>query len=438
MGQLKKKSGKTGHAAAFISRSRALSKLQLPLSDFRRLCILKGIYPRDPPSLKKVVKAAPGKGGTDQTFYAVKDIKYLAHEPLLEHFRRERSFAKKISKWKARGTLDRVKLAQKPEQGIEHLIRERYPTLADALRDLDDAISMIALFAALPKPDSLATGAASQIRSDYAEECTRLMQEWHAVVLGMQGLECSFVAIRGIYWRANILGQPITWLVPHERAMELPSDVDFRVMLTFLELYTTMLKYVLFALYGRLGWKYRTEEVVLHALPAVDPSSAHGMHLQFNDPTNPSIFKDLVFYVNRECPQSALTLLLLAGGARIEEEEQDSPAITHEICDRPTLLKQFAGRVYVQPQWVWDCFNRKTLLEHLPYGIGSSLPPHMSPFEKEQTVPKGKLTEEQRKLAEAALSKKEHRAYKAVKSAVDRRVRKQSELESRRTALQSN
>ena len=37
-------------------------------------------------------------------------------------------------------------------------------------------------------------------------------------------------------------GQTVTWLVPHALSLVLPADVDYRVMLTFLEFYSTMLK----------------------------------------------------------------------------------------------------------------------------------------------------------------------------------------------------
>lgn len=71
MGKLKKK-GERGAAVNFVSRNNALKKLQLSLPDFRRLCILKGIYPREPNNTKKL------KGGPNATYYYAKDIQFLA------------------------------------------------------------------------------------------------------------------------------------------------------------------------------------------------------------------------------------------------------------------------------------------------------------------------------------------------------------------------
>lgn len=49
----------------------------------RRLSILKGIYPVEPKNKKKV-----NKGSTaNRTFYYVKDINFLANEPIIRKFR---------------------------------------------------------------------------------------------------------------------------------------------------------------------------------------------------------------------------------------------------------------------------------------------------------------------------------------------------------------
>jgi pescadillo protein len=71
------KKGKFGEASKFISRAKAIRKLQLPLSDFKKLCILKGVYPREPvQALKK----------SNKIFYHKKDIAFLLADPLVHHF----------------------------------------------------------------------------------------------------------------------------------------------------------------------------------------------------------------------------------------------------------------------------------------------------------------------------------------------------------------
>ena len=60
----------------------------------RRLCILKGIYPREPPNRKSF----PGGSTAPKTYYHAKDIKYLLHEPIIEKIRQKKTFFKRLRK----------------------------------------------------------------------------------------------------------------------------------------------------------------------------------------------------------------------------------------------------------------------------------------------------------------------------------------------------
>jgi len=64
------------------------------------------------------------------------------------------------------------------------------------------------------------------------------------------------LSIKGIYYQAEIQGQDILWLVPYKFAQKVPGDVDFRIMLTFVEFYTTLLGFVMYRLYTLENWVY--------------------------------------------------------------------------------------------------------------------------------------------------------------------------------------
>ncbi|KAI0824261.1 Pescadillo N-terminus-domain-containing protein [Trametes gibbosa] len=245
MGRLKQK-GKAGAAKAYVTRSAAVKKLQCSLADFRRLCILKGIFPREPRNRKKA-----NKGSSAPTnFYYAKDIAYLAHEPVLRKLREHKAFAKKLSRALGRGEWSSAKSLEdnKPVYRLDHIIKERYPTFVDAVRDIDDALCMIFLFASLPSD--------SKVAPSLIENCARLAAEWQLYAMHTHSLRKVFLSIKGVYYQAEVFDQTVTWLVPYQFTQTIPTDVDVRVMLTFLELYQTLLGFVFFKLYTDAGLVY--------------------------------------------------------------------------------------------------------------------------------------------------------------------------------------
>ncbi|GAB4848088.1 hypothetical protein Ancab_002750 [Ancistrocladus abbreviatus] len=428
---------KEGNAAKYVTRSQAVKQLQVSLPLFRRLCILKGIFPREP---KKKVK------GTHQTYYHTKDILFLKHEPLVEKFRDIRAYDRKVKKALSKKNKERADrlLTRKPSYKLDRLIRERYPRFVDALGDLDDCLSMVHLFAALPALES------EKIGVKCIHNCRRLSHEWQAYIARTHKLRKTFISVKGIYYQAEVEGQKITWIAPHALQQVLTDDIDFGVLLTFLEFYETLLAFVNFKLYHSINVKYppildpRLEALAadLYALTRwfaakseglssgsqadsssipehldsqkVDgqpneselrlaqlqhqlPSSEAGalMHL-IEDATGEddddedtkeckSLFKNIKFFLSREVPRESLLFVISAFGGTVSWDGDGAPFketdqnITHQLIG-PTQGHKFLSREYVQPQWVYDCVNARIILPIEDYLVGRIPPPHLSPF----------------------------------------------------------
>ena len=386
------------------------------------------------------------------------------------------------------------KQGQGQKLGLDHIVKERYPTFVDALRDLDDALSLLSLFANLP--------ATSIVPPNTIALCQRLCLEWQQYLIRTHSLRKSFLSVKGIYYQAEVQGQDVLWLVPYKFVQRVTGDVDFRIMGTFVDFYTTLLGFVNYRLYTAIGLVYPPKfdaksdeqggelstltlegrgidelqqiangENTLPNSPseAAPPSSEKLQTIQqqiasiyeFADPstiqsgdqstsdqappspptdtidtfptpfpsgdtlpqpaisstTTASLFAPFTIYLSRETPRQPLEFLLrafgctrigwdfLLGPGAYTSNEHD-PAITHQIVDRPppsaaTNAEQrsaqatmqdagtvvpanhrLPGRIYVQPQWVWDCANGVKLLRPDLYAPGATLPPHLSPWVK--------------------------------------------------------
>lgn len=84
----------------------------------------------------------------------------------------------------------------------------RYPTFIDALRDIDDGLCMIFLFASLPSN--------ARLPHELVENCARLAAEWQLYVMHSHSLRKVFLSIKGVYYQAEIMDQTVTWLVPYQ------------------------------------------------------------------------------------------------------------------------------------------------------------------------------------------------------------------------------
>ncbi|XP_004509849.1 pescadillo homolog [Cicer arietinum] len=431
---------KEGNAAKFVTRNHALKQLQISLPLFRKLCILKGVTPREP-------KKKLGR----QTCYHVKDISFLHHEPLLEIHRAIRVHERKIKKAEAKKNIERAKRLREetPKPKIDRIIRQRYPRFVDALGELDDCLTMVHLFAALPATES------KKIDVERVHKCRRLAHEWQAYISRTHRLRKTFVSVKGIYYQAEVEGQTITWLTPHSLQQVVSDDVDIPTMLNFLQLYEPLLAFVNFHLYHSINLKYppmldpRLEALAadLYALsryanadnrPAILSSEASQLveseqvgnkkteaetenekselrlaQLQNQLPSNEpgalmhlvekaagddeeeydqetreckNLFRNVKIFLSREVPRESLLLVIPAFGGKVSWEGEGAPfgesdqSITHQIVDRESQGHRFLSREYVQPQWVFDCVNARIILPTESYMVGRIPPPHLSPF----------------------------------------------------------
>lgn len=87
-----------------------------------------------------------------------------------------------------------------------------YPSFVDAVRDLDDCLCHIFLFATLPITKC--------VGKNHVEESRRLAAEFQNYVVASRSLKKTFLSIKGIYYQAEIRGQLVTWLVPYQFSQE--------------------------------------------------------------------------------------------------------------------------------------------------------------------------------------------------------------------------
>lgn len=340
------KRGSQGAASAYITRAKALRKLQLSLSDFRRLCILKGIFPRYPRNKFE---------GANRTYYLKKDVQFLAHEPLIGKFRELAAYLRRYRRALARGEPVQATFlgGSKPLYSLSHLVRERYPSFRDALEELDDALTMVHLFAELPPLGRQQKGISRTLfGSARLANCVRLVREWQYFLIAHPGcLRRVFVGVRGFYFEARIEGVRLLWSQPHRFVQHVPSSVDLKVMSTFLEFYETLMHFVLLRLYRQiLGLQYPPridrmgesrgalirQVVQARKLHTIDPAKQAGSTKERGEEVFHEAATPLPMISNEGSTQSSVKSIVASGDAGAVDVDEEDPG-TWGTVEAPAL-----------------------------------------------------------------------------------------------------
>nr|CAD7592436.1 unnamed protein product [Timema genevievae] len=339
-------------------------------------------------------------------------------------------FAKKSGRAKALKDFRAVRryIDNHPVLTLDHIVKERYPTFIDAIRDLDDCLTLCFLFSSFPL--------IRHVPRDQSALCRRLTVEFMHAVIVSKALRKVFVSIKGYYYQAEIKGQTVTWIVPHHFSFEeKPPPVhltEIRTSIspsTAVELNTTsaLANYATEA--DDIEKDLADEEVyVAERIAALNVSLIRTKEEdheeeednavdEFPDSTDDpeklekiklelervralkTLFQGLKFYLNREVPREPLVFIIRCFGGEVSWDrllfvgatyEEEDKSITHQIIDRPNLSTCIPHRYYIQPQWVFDSVNARQRLPVETYMMGAILPPHLSPFvdeNRDQYIP---------------------------------------------------
>lgn len=357
------------------------------------------------------------------TLYYEKDIRFLLHEPIVWKFREFKVFLRKLKKASEKKNWDTVeRLHQnKPKYSLDTIVKERYPTFIDAIRDLEDCLCLSFLYSTFPKTHKTPV--------EMTSLCRRLTTEFMHYVIEAKALRKVFCSIKGYYFQAEVKGQTVTWIIPHNFGFAQPASVDMRLMSIFVEFYTTVLGFVNFRLYNSLNLTYppklatlteggegdmedrvaalnqslfktvvEDEEELLESIAVGDEEKqleAEKEREAKNRQAN--LFQGLRFFLGREIPREPLVFMIRAVGGEVSWDSSvavgatypsTDTKITHHLVDREagTVGELVLGRFYVQPQWVFDSINRREKCPEKDYALGETLPPHLSPFTQEYRI----------------------------------------------------
>lgn len=343
----------------FVSRKTALEKLDLTNKKFDKLCVLNAIYPVIADS-KHSYDIAEG------WYYKIDDIKKLYFSDSLKILRKNCKKDEKRENFLKFGNIEKAKHIKNEETNFIDLVKNKYNKFGDSLEDLGNTIKNLYLIKIL--------------KVDDVDQDLSTFQQF---IIDENLLNRAFLSRKGVFYSFNCSRLIVFWFVPYpsynlnDYAEEKEDKfVKQRIDLDFLEfdlssddeestekndpakMDISLLKYGL-PLYKK------HLQLSLHKLKTLFNNENRKRNLIFNDRKfciqTKSIFEEIKF-------------VILSGKGQICDFDESEIVITETIED---LVD---GKIYLQPQYIFDSLNQGKMLGYDLYHVGKTCPKHISPF----------------------------------------------------------
>lgn len=351
-------------AVKYVSRKRAIQRLDLTEKQFDRLTVLFGMYP----------VIAEGRNCYDKAegwYYKIDDIRRIfyseTYEILKKNAKRE-SKREKLLKFKL---LERAAKVLDEEFNLVDLVKQKYDSLGQSIDDLGNTLRNLFIIELLSIDD---------VKED--------LVMFEQFIVERRLLNRAFMSKKGVYFGINLEKIIVCWMVPYpgvsladlieeksERPVERPEvNIDF---LDFGSLSTeedepedggdpddpnkfdiSLLKYAAPLLKIHL-------KLCLHKLNLLYPLESS---------RKPGLFKDVKFHINTKSIHRQISLMIQACGGQLVGLEEAKFVITE------TVDMIDPEKVYIQPQYIPDCINKSMVLSTDDYLVGKELPAHVTPF----------------------------------------------------------
>lgn len=347
----------------YVSRNAAVEKLKLTNKQFDRIVVIMGIYPF----------IAENRNCYDKTegwYYRIDDIKRIFYSEAYEVLQRNKIKENKRNNLIKIKQLERAARIVDEEFNLVDLVKQKYESLGSSIDDLGNTVKNLYLIDMLKIDDS-----------------KKELNEFEEFVTERSLLNKAFLSKKGIYFGINIEKIIVFWMVPYpsqnlsdivEEKKDVPVptkefDFDFLDFGSFEEekeleeikdpnnpdkFDISLLKYAFPLLKIHL-------KLMLHKFRIMYPA---------DQAKKSELFQNKKFCININSIPDQISFVIRNGGGIVVGADDAEIVITESV----DVIEK--DKIYVQPQYVFDCINQSKLLPTEEYTVGKELPPHNSPF----------------------------------------------------------